>query len=110
MIGSIDFDSCLVQHPPLAGMVLICRVIIPERTVVRVDSSDASLNDRIAARKARKLRYVNSRTLEGATTNAGRIHDCIILGMADNLHFLVYIKQSLVVIMHTTRKSVEARG
>ncbi len=110
MIRSIDFDLCLVQHPPLAGMILICRVVIPERTIVRVNSPDAGLDDRIAARKAWKFRYVNSRALEGAATNAGRVHDRIVLGMADDLHFLVYVKESLVIIMHTARQSIEACG
>jgi len=103
MIWSVDFYTSFVQYALLTGMIFIYGVIIPERVIVRVNSLNACLNDRVAAREARKFRYVNNRVLKGATTNACGVYDRIILGMADDPQLLGRIEERLLIIMYTTR-------
>src|SRR5271155_4423535 len=85
MIWRIDLYARFMEHPLLPGMILICGIVIPKRVIVRVDSLDTRLNDRVAASKARKLCYVNSRTFERATTDTRRIRYGVIFRMADDL-------------------------
>lgn len=98
---------CFMEYSLFAGMVLVHGIVLPELVIVDVNSLDARLNDRIAACKARKFCDVNGRALKGATANAGRVHNGIDFGVADDLQFLVRIKKSLLIVMNTRAKPLK---
>jgi len=66
MKGSIDLYMRFMEHPPFAGMILICRIIVPENVIVCVNPLDPGLDDRDATPKARKFCYVTQDFLPDA--------------------------------------------
>ena len=103
MIWGIYDNLRFAENPRLSRMVLVNRIIIPKPLIMGVYTPYARLDDGIAASQTREFGHIYRRTFDRMTTNSGRVQDCIVLSMADDLQFLICVKESLQIIMYPPR-------
>jgi hypothetical protein len=82
-----------------ARMVLVYWIVFPKLVVMGINSLDSSLYDGVAARKTRKLRDIDCRTLEWTATYPSGVDDSVVFCMADHPQFLICITQNLLIVV-----------